>query len=298
MVSTLMAFPQFTEVSTLGEGKPSDDLHYWAGIGKFPSGGWELIVVDLQTTAVLATKPVDKGSLDWVSMSPQGAFVVVMATDGSGTRVYDRTLMQGRKVLDDYTHGDLGLDGAGEEVLTYVAVSSAQLTTLGCPHAGSGMSFGSVRLRDGKQTLILGDCWSATWQQKVVGSQVPWTYAVHFSAVASRAYPGWVLVSTTNTPQDPHEVFSREVLWLKADGSGQVSRLAHHHSDEGVLTNGDKDYWSEPHATSSWDGRHVFFASVWETPGEHYDLYVIAAPPPASADTSGRRPRTRGRARR
>jgi hypothetical protein len=53
-----------------------------------------------------------------------------------------------------------------------------------------------------------------------------------------------------------------------------VRRIAHHHSDQSTGPSG-KDYWAEPHATSSWDGSVVVFSSCWGSPFERYDLYRV-----------------------
>jgi hypothetical protein len=68
--------------------------------------------------------------------------------------------------------------------------------------------------------------------------------------------------------------FAREVFWLKMDGSGQVKRIAHHHSDQVAGGSMGKDYFAEPHATASWDGTVVAFSSTWGTPWR-YDFYTV-----------------------
>src|SRR4029453_19419697 len=120
-------------------------------------------------------------------------------------------------------------------------------------------------------------CWASatrgTGGRGGPGRRSGWWFGTHFSGIASRAHPGWVLVSTYTEPRTQHYPFSREIFWLKLDGSGEVRRIAHHHSDQ-ASHGGEKDYWAEPHATSSWDGDLVVFSSVWETPWENYDFYT------------------------
>ena len=83
-----------------------------------------------------------------------------------------------------------------------------------------------------------------------------------------------MLLSGYNMAEAKQMPFSREVFWLKIDGSQQVKRIAHHHSDL-TIKNDSKDYFAEPHATSSWDGTVVLFASIWGKPWERYDLYTV-----------------------
>src|SRR5262249_43515990 len=72
-----------------------------------------------------------------------------------------------------------------------------------------------------------------------------------------------------------NQPFAREIFWLATDGSGAVKRLTHHHSDQAVNSSGDKDYWAEPHATSSWDGTVVLYATVWQQRWAHYYLNTV-----------------------
>ncbi len=66
--------------------------------------------------------------------------------------------------------------------------------------------------------------------------------------------PGWVYVSYY---QQPGKRFSDEVVAVKMDGSGEVERLAHKHSNYASC------YRCTPHPVPSRDGRRVLFASNW-----------------------------------
>lgn len=281
----LMQFPQYTRVSTREEGRPSDDWRFYAFIGEKSDGNNDLVVVDLTAKKILGVMPQD-GDLDWISMSPSGQYVVVMWTDGQGTQLYTREFVPIRQVLSDYVHADFAFDATGHEVLVYQAASGGQIEELGCPNPPNGAPIASAQLSNGQKKILLGDCNKTDWSPVLVGQFIGWNwFTPHFSGIASRAKPGWILVSTYTEPDNKQWPFSREVFWLALDGSGKVRHLAQHHSDVAYNSAGEKDYFAEPHATSSWDGSIVLVASVWGTPWKQYDLYTVTAvappkPPP------------------
>jgi hypothetical protein len=261
--ATLMRFPQYHSISTREEGRPSDDWRYYAFIGYHDStfSSAELVVADLVEKRILATLP-NAGIPDWISMSPSGRYVVAMWVTGEGTRIYDRENFSVlRLAFHDYAHADFALDGDGHDVLVYHGASSRQVRELG---VWSDAAVAMSRLSDGQKTLLL---------------TIPWDITPHFSGLASRTHPGWALVSTYTGVETKPQPFAREIFWLKLDGSGAVRRIAHHHSDQAFHRDPsgaeEKDYFAEPHATSSWDGSLVLFSSVWHKPFARYDLYAV-----------------------
>lgn len=260
---TMMRFPQYVYISTREEGRPSDDWRYYAFLGyrdnSFASA--DIVVADLVEKRIVATWP-NSGIPDWVSMSPSGEYVVAMWVSGEGTRVYSRTTLELLNLaFSDFGHADFAFDGEGQEVLVYHATSGKQLLELGNP---AGAPFAMARLADGKKTVL---------------QSVSWDMTPHFCGLASREHPGWVLVSTYADATAPQRPFSREIYWLKLDGSSEVRRIAHHHSDQAFRSGPwgvEKDYFAEPQATSSWDGNLVVFASVWNEPFNHYDSYLLS----------------------
>jgi hypothetical protein len=280
-----MAFPQYYAIGTNEEGRPSDNWRYYAFLGYHNSSfsSADIVVVDLVEKKVLATWS-NAGVPDWVSMSPKGTYVVAMWRNGQGTRLYKRSnLSYVRTLLSDYAHSDFALDANGAEVLVYQATSGKQINELGCPNPPNGSPIASTRLSDGQKKILLGDCKKADWTPVITGTFLGWNwFTPHFSGIASRTHPGWVLVSTYSAPLSEcptqtsgNRPFAREIFWLKTDGSGAVKRLAHHHSDQATDSSNQKDYWAEPHATSSWDGTIILNASVWRTPWTHYDLHTV-----------------------
>jgi hypothetical protein len=283
--TTTMTFSGYVSIGDNEEGRPSDDWRYYAAIGIKSNGTRDILVADLQTQTILGTIAGVSTSIDWVSMSPAGTYVVVMWTDGQGTKVYPKTLGSGTKILSDYSHSDFAYDLSGNEVLVYIATSGAQIGELGCPlGSANGSPIAMTRLSTGAKTILLGDCWTSGYASQVItGAYIGFWFDVHFSGIGTRTLPGWILVSTFNTPTDTQQPFAREIFWLKMDGSGAVQRLAHHHSDPGETSPGVRDYYAEPHATSSWDRAYIFFASTWGVVGSHYDLFSLTQPSVAQA---------------
>jgi hypothetical protein len=282
---TVMTFSQYYSIGTNEEGRPSDNWRYYAFLGYHDSSlsSADIVTVDVVKKKVLATWS-NAGVPDWVSMSPKGTAVVAMWRNGQGTRLYNRdTLAYVRTVFSDYAHSDFALDATGAEILVYQATSGKQINELGCPNPPNGTPIASARLSDGQKKILLGDCKKADWTPVITGTFIGWNwFSTHFSGIASRSHHGWVLVSTYSVPLSEcptqttgNRPFAREIFWLKTDGSGAVKRLAHHHSDEATDSANQKDYWAEPHATSSWDGTIILNASVWQTPWTHYDLETV-----------------------
>jgi hypothetical protein len=67
--------------------------------------------------------------------------------------------------------------------------------------------------------------------------------------------------------------YQDEIFQVWTDGSSlsKVRRLAHHRS----IDNGN--YWAQPHAASSLDGRFIMYASNWGG-SEYIDVFIIIVP--------------------
>jgi hypothetical protein len=127
------------------------------------------------------------------------------------------------------------------------------------------------RLADGEATKLL---------------TVDWSFYQHFS-LRALGMPGWCLVSTFDGPGRLSDSltnwlpFEDEVFFLKLDGSGEVKRLAHHHSCRYSEATPDADssvYWAEPHASASMNGDRIIFGSNWRQDVdkvESVDTYVV-----------------------
>lgn len=253
----------------MGEGNVSFDGRYVA-----LSDGASAFLVDMDPQPPYAPYPssrigptvslTDCGlsggcSIDWVSVSPSGKYVVVVY-NGDHLRVYAvnpatlgftplpmptiypncaGTAAQG--FIYDVGHADMTLNpfDAGEDVIA------------GQEHCGNagktvaGMLIGGVmmvRLRDGAITPLTDPTNEA--------------YPHH---VSTRNYdrPGWAYVGYYYASG---QRFSNEIIAVKLDGSKSVERIAHSHTDDGC-------YRCEAHAVPSRDGLRVLFASDWMVAG-------------------------------
>jgi hypothetical protein len=201
-------------------------------------GGTVGPVVDL-TAAGLKT-------LDWVSISAGGAYIVAEGDFGLGRsdtrkiyRASDGALIS---TWSDYLgqHVDLGMDGAGNEVM-FSATSQSPLTR----------HWYARKLSDG----------SSVSDRTPIGVT---SYNWHVSN-RMNARPGWGLGSTNDNTGEP---FDGEIYMLALDGSQRIERLAHHRAN--LI-----DYDSSPFPTPSPDGKRVVFASNWMSSGRPVQTYVV-----------------------
>jgi hypothetical protein len=276
--ATVWTFGDYTFADTAAEGNLSRDARFYAvyAHNDAPATPHDAsILVDLAAKRELGRLdvPTNLQAFDWISVSPLGKYVVVdYATDldapFNGVEVYDQAFhLRWRKPLGA-GHSDMGVDADGSEVLVMdVYNNDTNLTDIR-----------KFRLSDGAETLLLS-------------IQV---FDQHISC-RNESNAGWCFVSTfdyvdrlTDSPAD-WEPFEDEVFALKLDGSGEVRRLAHHHSRRYSPTTPDPDasvYFAEPHATVDRSGTKVLFGSNWRIDvGEAraIDAYVVefAAPPPS-----------------
>jgi hypothetical protein len=195
--------------------------------------------------------------IDFVSISPSGHYAVVHYR-GDHVRVFDidpDTLALAPHPMPedsprcagtaadgfvyDLGHPDLALDpfDGGEDVI----VGQEHCGRIGKTVDGQRMGgVVKVRLRDGKVTSLTDPANEA--------------YPYHVSTRSTKR-PGWAYV--TYYEGEDGRRFDQEIVAVRLDGSGDVERWAHHHSDT-------KDcYRCEPHAVPSPDGMRLIFASSW-----------------------------------
>jgi hypothetical protein len=190
--------------------------------------------------AVIDLTAANISSLDWVSISAGGNYVVAYGVIDGGsqrTKVWRR---DGTPVgyWQDYVlgHYDLGLDQAGNEVAFGAVASGA-----------AARRYIERRLDDAAVTTLTGAVTSYNWH------------------AGDRGPGGWGFASTndrTGTALDG------EIYAVKLDGSGTVQRLAHHRAN-------NVDYDSAPFPTASPDGKRVVFASNWMSSGRPVQAYVV-----------------------
>lgn len=218
------------------EGSPSYDGRYVAVLATSSAGKKVAYVVDLLSN----TKGADidltasgASSVDWVSMSASGLYVVAAVNDRQ-TYVWNRSTGAIVQKITNYLfgHADLALNESGADVI-WGGVGGGPSASL--------KTFAAITLSGGSVYL----------------STPPTTYNVHASGKAYKR-PGWGygVVNTTDGG------LGGELFAAALSGPMRVERYAHHRSS---VTSGSAgfNYNSEPHAVPSPDGKQYMFASNW-----------------------------------
>lgn len=236
-----------------GEGNPSNDGRYAV---LSDTGTNMMYAVDMDGNKVgpglsLSNCGLTDCATDWVSVSPSGKYAVVAYT-GDHLRAYNidpATLAISSRpqtagapecsghdpaagYIWDLGHADMTLEN-GEDVI--VGQRRGWCTSL------NGVTLGQVvkvRISDDSVTSLTDPSNEAQ---------------AHHISTRNLDFQGWVYVTYYDASG---KRFNNEVVAVKLDGSKQVMRLAHTHSDHAV-------YRAEEHAVPSRDGRRVIFASDW-----------------------------------
>lgn len=223
---------------------------YFALVGKKVDGSFEAFTYDIRDDKLSKAIPVRESMVsDWISVSPTGKFVVMMGKDRS--RVFDIEMNHVRDLaIGSFGHGDLCLKEDGSEALVYDG-ADRQLD--------SNRNINMVDLATGHEIKLV---------------RIGWRTTPHVSC-RNTALPGWALVSTQG-PDNKYPVHDFEIFWVKLDGSGEVRRVAHHHS---LRERGG--YFAEQHATSDRRGTRIVFASNWDGSAPIASYIVEGATPVA-----------------
>jgi hypothetical protein len=222
------------------EGNPSADGGRVAVLAKNPSAKQVAFAYDLKLKKKYPDIDLQGHSVDWVSISRLGKYVVFNG-DGDTTQVYD---LQGNKVGPTWSeygrpsHYDLTVDDQGDEVAVGVSKSK--------PDQGRMIK---RRLSDGKVTILTPSGW------------------VSHTSARNIARPGWAY-GTYATPSSSWQPYYAEIVAAKLDGSLTVQRLVHTHA----APNG---YLTEAHGSPSPDGKKVIWASNWDDPNGAINAYVV-----------------------
>jgi len=269
------AFTKYTWANTRAEGNMSRDGRYYAVVGQqynYSTGDVifkDIVVYNIQTNSEISSMPIPQDSIsefDWVSVSPLGKYVVVDYADETigryhGVEVYDLNMNFVWQKPLGAGHSDLGLDEAGNEVLVMDVYNADSNKTYLKKH----------RLSDGQETVLL---------------ELSQSFFLHIS-MRNIQRQEWCFISTFDNfgrlTDDSLSwlPFEDEVFALKLDGSGNVQRLAHHHSRRFSPSTPDPDnsvYWAEPHATVNRNGTKIIFGSNWRQSMQvqnSVDAYII-----------------------
>ena len=210
----------------------------------------DAIVFDLKEKRIHSRTRVEPRMIDdWISMSPSGKYVVMMGKDRS--RVYDTELKPLRELpAGSFGHGDLCQLADGSEALVYD---------------------GADRQLDSNRNINIADL--ATGRERA-GVRIGWGSTPHVSC-RNLDFPGWALISTQG-PDKKYPNHDFEIFWLKLDGSNEVRRVAHHHSQRAR-----GGYFAEQHAVTNRTGDRIVFASNWD--GNVVNDYLIELDSAAAA---------------
>lgn len=220
------------------EGNMDKSGRFYAMIGITGSGDSEAFVYDIENDVLskrVNINAIEDEGIDWISMSQNGGYVVLMG-DGH-SYVYDYNMnYKGRLPLGSYGHADLCSLADGREVMVYD----------GADH---------VVADDGDRWINMA--YLDTVNGNDTGSVVPlvrigWSTTPHVSC-RNTAFPGWALISNQG---DGSNNFDKEIFWVKLDGSNEVRRVAHHYSSRS-----SGGYFAEQHAVTNKHGTKIIFAS-------------------------------------
>jgi hypothetical protein len=239
-------------------------------------------------------------TLDWVSISPSGQYVVVQYGTGSSDaqRVFDvnpSTLAltpranstnwtgQNGAASDGFIyslgHCDMTLDPyqSDADVIVGQTAHNAGTHVTGVSEVG-GHGIGHV------VKVKLADNTAASVTDYGNGTSVAReAFAAHASC-RNTSRDGWVYVTYE---VESGKRYSGEVVAVSLDGNQSVERYAHYHSDYSNLTgtagpyeaaDSDYDYRSEGHAVPAPDGQRVVVASNWVyqgNGGQAIQAYVL-----------------------
>jgi len=179
------------------------------------------------------------GSVDWVSISASGQYIVVERSDANN-RVYNLDTSEVCAFTMNHNHYDLGLDANGNDIAAGVSKRTAYDGRV-IAHSLAGCSFASLS---------------------------PGGYASH-SSMQAFWRPGWVYSSMHPTSSYPP--YRDEIVSIATDGSERVQRWAH-------MRNRISDYLAESQPVPSRDGMRVIFGSNWNaSSGRPVNAYVVDA---------------------
>lgn len=224
-------FSEYDTVRGRLEGNMDRDGRYYAMIGKKGSS-LQAFVFDVSRNSI--SKRIDvteKIADDWISVTPSGKYVVMMGGDRS--RVYDIEMNHVQDLpRGSFGHADLCTTQDNRDVMVYD----------GADHQlDHNRNINIADLASGKVSKLL---------------RIGWGTTPHVSC-RNTLMPGWALISTQG-PDGKYPNMDFEIFWAKLDGSGEIRRVAHHHSSR---KNGG--YFAEQHAVSNRYGDKIIFSSNW-----------------------------------
>ncbi len=227
------------------EGNPSFDGNWLAVLATNPSGSQVAFAYNFQTDTKYPDIPISYrvGSL---TISPKGTYIVV---NGDGIGV---SSLNSRNNEDQTQAYDLQGNKVGPLWEEYGRPSHFDLTI---DNDGSEIGVGVSKSSPDSGKLI---------KRRITDGRVT-VLAPGASHTSTRNYqrPGWAYASNPASP------YTNEIIAVKLDGS-MVERF-------GYIPNNKTDYYAEPHASPSHDGKKVIIASNWNLGSRPISAYVVEA---------------------
>ncbi|MDF1781889.1 MAG: hypothetical protein P1U67_11370 [Alcanivoracaceae bacterium] len=244
----------FTQTAGRLEANMDKSGRFYAMIGKTSGGTSEAFVYDVvndQLSQRVNVNAIEREGIDWISISQNGNYVVLMGHDHS--YVYDFNMnYKGRFPSGSYGHADLCSLSSGREVLVFDGADYEE--------ASDGDRWINMAYLD---TVNGND----TGQIDPI-AKIGWSTTPHISC-RNTSFPGWALVSNQGNGSNN---FDKEVYWVKlsgeADTQHEVRRIAHHYSDRE-----SGGYFAEQHAVTNKDGTKIIYASNYGN-GEVAAYYI------------------------
>lgn len=235
--TTLYTFSEY-DLMYIGpwEGNFSDNGRYVALHCQKTDTNWETIVFDMQTGNKVGVAALgnwfatDDGTC---MISKLGNYVIVNETN-TDNRLYDQDMNYIADLPGSWTHGDMGLDGNGDEVFCAANGDNGRIRRFRCSD------------QDVIDLTTSGFAENVSCRSGIDG----WVWA---------SYPGRHLATSWPPYVD-------EVLRVKMDGSRDMVRLAHLHASYVEVDENwqSQDYYAEPHPIPSRSGNKLAFRSLWE----------------------------------
>lgn len=242
--TVLHKFNSYTDLSIgLGEGNQDRLDKYICLIGKDLNGNGNIIIYDIQTNSIIATKNLgDISKLDWASVSPLGNYVVACWFDdgegeNQGYHIYDIHLVNKRHLYAESEHSDMGIDANGDEVLVAIGNNIVWKTN---------HYIAMVRLKDGLLKPLFYD-----EPTKPTGIWGGWVSCRNIKR------DGWAYISENRASND---VMANEIFAIKLDYTNNniVQRFGNHHSNTQDVKNA---YYHGARACVNPDGTKICFDS-------------------------------------
>ena len=274
--TTLRTFTQYDYFSFgATSGEVSDDGDYLIIQGR--KGSQAFLGLYRLSTDTLGTtlETTNLGSIVLTEFTPSGNLLVRWAAQGEGRykgfELFDKNLNFLRQVYRYNARGDSGRDTNGDEVLLVTADNDLQ-PAAGCENSGVQ----KIRLSDGQKTCLVPLFFSADIGISVNNS------GGHTWAIISTTDQSGTANPNATLPGDWQSRWKarlNEVLLVKLDGS-ERRRLVHHRSR--IIS----DYWWQPFASLSRDGRYALFNSNFgSAPRPYYsDVFLLPLNPGTSVN--------------